>query len=114
VSPPVTSQQYLLDDMGWREVTGTKVKFVYAGALSGDTSQGLVVVATSVLPPADPPPDFNRQDQGVHTTFKVVRTPERVGPVQIKAADGRTLSLATSDGKVRFKFDAGREKFIPA
>jgi hypothetical protein len=112
VSPPVSAELYLLDDIGWREVTGAKVKFVYAGAMPRNTSQGIVVVMTSLLPPADPPPDFERKDTGVHTDFKVYPTPKQVGPVQIASADGRTLSLATSDGTVRFKFDAGREKYV--
>jgi hypothetical protein len=112
VSPPVSAQQYLLDDTGWREVTGAKVKFVYAGAMPKNTSQGIVVAVTSTLPPADPPPDFKRQDQGVQMDFKVYPTPKQLGPVQIASAEGRTLSLATSDGKVRFRFDAGREKYV--
>ena len=112
VSPPVSPQQYLIDDMGWREVTGAKVKFVYAGAIAQNTSQGIVLVVTSLLPPADPPPDFERRDTGVHMDFKVYPTPKQVGPVQIASANGRTLSLATSDGKIRFKFDAGREKYV--
>ena len=112
VSPPVSPQQYLLDNVGWREVTGAKVKFVYAGAMPRNTSQGIVVVVTSILPPADPPPDFNRKDQGVHMDFKVYPTPKQVGPVQIASAKGRVLSLATSDGTIRFKFDAGSEKYV--
>jgi hypothetical protein len=112
VSPPVSPQQYLLDDMGWREVTGAKVKFVYAGASAQNTSQGVVLVVTSLLPPADPPPDFKRQDTGVHMNFKVYPTPKQVGPVQIASATGRTIRLATSDGKIRFTFDAGRETYV--
>jgi hypothetical protein len=112
VSPPVSPQQYLLDDMAWREVTGAKLKFVYAGADAQNTSQGIVLVVTSLLPPADPPPDFKRQDTGVHMDFHVYPTPKQVGPVQIASANGGTLSLATSDGKIRFKFDARREKYV--
>jgi hypothetical protein len=112
VSPPVSPQEYLLDDMGWREVTGAKVKFVYAGADAENTSQGIVLVVTSLLPPADPPPDFERQDTGVHMTFNVYPTPKQVGPVQIASATGRTIRLATSDGKIRFTFDAGRETYV--
>jgi hypothetical protein len=112
VSPPVSAEQYLLDDVGWREVTGAKVKFVYTGAMPRNTSQGIVVVMTSILPPADPPPDFERQDTGVHMDFKVYPTPKQVGPVQIASAKGRVLSLATSDGTIRFKFDAGSEKYV--
>jgi hypothetical protein len=112
VSPPVPASQYLLDDMGWREVTGSRVKFVYAGAMPKNTSQGMVLVVTSTLPPADPPPDFVRSTQGPRMHFAVYPTPQQVGPVQIASADGRTLSLATSDGKVRFRFDAGSERYV--
>jgi len=38
--------------------------------------------------------------------------PKQVGPVHIDSAKGRTIRLATSDGKISFTFDAGREKYV--
>jgi hypothetical protein len=112
VSPPVSPQDHVIDDMGWREVTGVKVKFVYVGANAQNRSQGIVLVRTSDLPPADPRPDFQRRDTGVPMDFDVYPTPKQVGPVRIASAKGRTIRLATSDGKIRFTFDAGRERYV--
>jgi hypothetical protein len=111
VSPPFPSSVYLLDVTGWHGSSGARLKVVYAGALADDPTQGIVVVVTANRPP-DNPSDNVGADQGLNMRSRVLRTPEKVGPVEIRSASGDVLTLVTSDGSRRFGFDAGSERFV--
>ncbi len=112
VSPPFSPGQYLLDDMGWQERRGNRLELVYVGALASEPTQGIVVIAETNLPPDNPSANDVREDQGLAMKSRVVRTPARVGPVEIVSVAGHVLTLATSDGSRRFRFDATSEKFV--
>lgn len=111
VSPPFPSSVYLLGETGWQEVVGESQKVVYAGALTLDARQGIVIVVRSKRVPDSPAPDFARQDQGLDIRFRVFKTPGRVGAVEIVAADGQLLTVAVSSGQ-RFRFDVRTERFV--
>ena len=110
VSSPFPASQYLLDGTGWAQPEGSRVELVYAGALADDPTQGIVVVVHAKRPSDNPSPD--QTDQGLSMTSKVVRTPAKVGPVEIESAAGHMLTIVTSDRSRKFRFDAAAEKFV--
>jgi hypothetical protein len=111
VSPPFPSSLYVLDVTGWHGSSGARLKVVYAGALADEPTQGIVVVLTANRPPDNPPENVG-PDQGLNMRTRMLRTPERAGPVEIRSAAGDVLTLVTSDGSRRFRFDAGAERFL--
>jgi hypothetical protein len=83
----------------WQMEIDGQLVIVYAGGQGADfdQNQGLLVVATQTL-------------DGKKLGSKRYNTPEKVGPVQIVAADGMLLTVAAENGRT-FVFDVATATF---
>lgn len=99
--PPFPPAQYTITS-AWRGVVGVEYVMVYAGALSADPAQGVVVILTLAV-----------RHLGPGSPGGELRSPSRVGPLRIDSADGTVLHLVAPGG-VAFTFDAARRSFSPA
>jgi hypothetical protein len=108
VSSPFSSGQYLLDETGWQQTTASQATIVYAGALTSDPAQGVIIVSTWILPPRG-----GGVPAGPTMRATAYRTPSRIGPVEITSATGTVLVLQTSDRTKRLRFDAATRTYLP-
>ena len=99
--PPFPAQQYALTSF-WRGVVGAEYVTAYAGALSADPSQGIVVVITLAV-----------KDLGAGSPGGEFRLPSRIGSLRIDSANGTLLHLVAPNGAA-FTFDAALRIFSSA
>jgi hypothetical protein len=109
VSKPFPSSLYLLAAFAWQDWRAGWLTLAYAGVLTQDRAQGIVIVRESphplrysLVPEADEPPDRTRT-----TLYK---TPIRSGSVRITGANGDVLTLVSSKGR-HLTFDVGERAF---
>lgn len=92
---PLPGAEFLPQNAWWSPV-GSEAITAWAGAVTGDPPQGVVVVMSQPL---------NDPTQTGPTTLHEYVTPTRDGSVRIVSAQGTTLTLVAADGTT-FAFDA--------
>jgi hypothetical protein len=95
VQGPFSSQELVVANAWQGQIDGEWVQ-VYAGALTDDPTQGVVVVLVAGQPGA--------------ASGSQHLTPAKAGAVRIVAAEGTRLTLEAADG-TRFTFDAATRQF---
>jgi hypothetical protein len=110
ITPPFPASMYLFDERGWQDVQAGRRITAYAGALSADRAQGVVVIGVAALPTPRAVPDFTELT-GNEPRFATFPTPTKDGAVRIVAAAGARLTLKTESGK-SFVFDVAERAFV--
>lgn len=85
----------------WNEANGTDYD-VYAGAVGGDPSQGVVVVFSR---PTDDP------TQTGNVSLTPFPTSGQDGSLQMISSSGWTITLQAADG-VQYEFDVATESYV--
>jgi hypothetical protein len=103
VTAPFSAQTYILSEQGWQAVESGRRIAVYAGALTSDRAQGLVIVEVASLPKPSAVPAFTKPGGELNDeqsrSFTPFPTPTKEGAVAIVSAQGQRLTLRAESGK---------------
>jgi hypothetical protein len=104
ITPPFPAESYTIHEQGWQAVQAGKRIAVYAGALTADRAQGLVIVEVASLPKPSAAPTFTKPGRELQDDqtrlFTRFPTPTREGAVEIVGAQGQRLTLKAESGKI--------------
>lgn len=102
VPAPLDPHLYTIANM-WQQMVGDRYEMVYAGVLTADPAQGVLIVMTAPVDMLNPP-------SGAWSGPDVHLTPTRDGGVRLTTFTGSVLSLQATDGTL-FRFDASTRTY---
>lgn len=109
VSKPFPSALYLFEQYAWQSWRAGWLTVVFAGFMTEDRPQGIVIVHESPYPLRyRRDADLSRLEDKIR--IKLYETPIRAGSVRIVRARGDVLTLVSATGR-RMTFDVSERKF---